>query len=146
MNADQHGPAAEMAFQSVLWERSADQPQAQPDFFEDLNLDQVLRSLISGREQYELAPFFYSPLRDPNEVRYRHEVFHDLEKPDVLDSISRFASAMQQTREHRRAAEHLRYELQKQAWFVDAAETYCRAVASLAAELAERDLTSRRAR
>jgi DNA mismatch repair protein MutS len=139
-------PEERTAFRSVLFDRAGSPPdltREQPDFFEDLNLDQVLRSLVSRREQHELEPFFYSPLRDPSEVRYRHEVFRDLEQPEVLESVTSFAAAMQRMRDHLRAAENLRYELQQQAWFVDAADVYCGAVQSLSAELAAHDITSR---
>jgi DNA mismatch repair protein MutS len=115
----------------------------QPDFFLDLNLDQVLRSMTPGREQYEIKPFFYSPLHETAAVRYRHEVLRDLEKPDVLEAITRFAEAIVRMREHLAQARKLHYPLQKQAWLLDAVEIYCGAVRSLAADLAERDVTSR---
>jgi len=53
-----------MRFESILFE----QPGAgsgvggpeEPDFFADLNLDQVLESMTAGRERYELKPLFCS--------------------------------------------------------------------------------------
>src|SRR6266545_6071226 len=85
----------------------------EPDFFADLNLDQVLESMTAGRKQYELKPFFYAPLHDAAAVRYRHEVLRDLEKPVVLESITRFAEMMRRMREHLAQAEKLHYPLQK---------------------------------
>ncbi|HEY7622245.1 MAG TPA: hypothetical protein VH834_20915 [Solirubrobacteraceae bacterium] len=138
---------ASSQFHSVLFEQPADREgidePAEPDFFADLNLDQVLRSLTAGREQYELEPFFYAPLHDVAAVRYRHEVLRDLEKPDVNASITAFAEAMELMRRHLAQVEKLHYSLQKQAWFRDAVEIYCNAVRSLAEALAQRDVTSR---
>ena len=114
----------------------------EPDYFGDLNLDQVLHSMTSGREEYQLSPFFYSPLHDVAAVRYRHEVLRDLERPEVLDTVTRFAERMTQMRAHLDQAEHLNYELQRQAWFVDAVEVYCDAVRALADDLASRQLGS----
>jgi DNA mismatch repair protein MutS len=114
----------------------------EPDFFVDLNLDQVLDTMLAGREDYELKPFFYTPLHKIEAVRYRHEVLRDLEKPDVLEAIERFAGAMRRMRELLERMDKLRYELQKQAWFVDAVEMYCQAVRWLAETLAQRDLAS----
>jgi len=136
-----------MRFQSVLFEP----PEAgagvdgleQPEFFVDLNVDQVLESMTAGREQYELKPFFYAPLHEVAAVRYRQEVLRDLEKAGLLESITGFAETMQRMREHLVQVEKLRYPLQKQAWFLDAVELYGEAVRSLANELAERDVTSR---
>ena len=46
-------------------------------------------------------------------------------------------------RQHLEQVRKLHYELQKQAWFLDAVEIYCEAVRALAEELAARDVTSR---
>ena len=138
--------ASEAHFQSILFEQpvrgvGADGLQ-EPDFFADLNLDQVLESMTTSRKQYDLKPFFYTPLHDVAAVRYRHEVLRDLEKPAVLDSVTRFAQTMRRMREHLAQAEKLYYTLQKQAWFLDAAEIYHEAVCSLAEQLSGLDVTS----
>jgi DNA mismatch repair protein MutS len=132
-----------MAFDSILFPSEAPplEPE-EPDFFVDLNLDQVLASMTAGREQYELRPYFYTPLREVAAVRYRHDVLRDLEKADVFESITRFASAMQRTRVHLAQVAKLHHPLQKQAWLVDAIEIYCQAVRSLAQDLADHDVTS----
>ena len=99
--------------------------------------------MIAGREQYDLKPFFYVPLPEVDSVRYRHEVFRDLEKADVIESVNRFAEAMRSMREHLAEAERLHYQLQKQSWFLDAVKIYCDAVRALAEELPARDVSSR---
>jgi DNA mismatch repair protein MutS len=98
--------------------------------------------MTAGRKQYDLKPFFYAPLHDVAAVRYRHEVLRDLEKPPVAESVTRFAATMRRMREHLAQAEKLHYPLQKQAWFLDAAEIYCEAVCSLTEELGGHDVTS----
>ena len=115
----------------------------EPDFFTDLNLDQVLELMTASRKQHDLKPFFCTPLHDVAAVRYRHEVLRDLEQFPVLESVTRFAETMQRMREHLAQAEKLHYSLQKQAWFLDAAGIYCEAVCSLAEELGGLDVTSR---
>jgi DNA mismatch repair protein MutS len=139
--------AAATRFESILFERpgagsGAGGPE-EPDYFADLNLDQVLESITAGRGQYELKPFFYAPLYDAGAVRYRHEVLRDLEKREVLEPVSRFAEAMGRMRQHLQQVHKLHYQLQKQAWFLDAVEIYCQAVHALAEELTGRDVTSR---
>jgi DNA mismatch repair protein MutS len=131
---------------SVLFEGPQDLdslPAEEPGFFADLNLDQVLRAMAAGREEYVLEPFFCTPLHDADAVRYRHEVLRDLERPEVLDAVRRFAETMRRVREHLAQAEKLRYELQQQAWFVDAVEIYCDAARTLAGDLAELEVSSR---
>ena len=142
-----HAAVAATRFQSILFEGphgGADvDGLEEPDFFVDLNLDQVLESMTAGREQYELKPFFHAPLHEVAAVAYRHEVLRDLEKPDVLASIDGFAERMRRMRKHLAQVEKLHYTLQKQAWFLDAVEIYCAAVRTLAEELGERAVTSR---
>jgi hypothetical protein len=99
--------------------------------------------MTAGREQYDLAPFFCTPLHEADAVRYRHEVLRDLEKREVLESVNGFAEKMRRMRQHLEQAQKLHYKLQKQAWFLDAAGIYCQAVRVLAEELAGRDVTSR---
>lgn len=139
--------AAAMRFESILFERTVGGSGVggpeEPDYFADLNLDQVLESMTAGREQYELKPFFYVPLHEVGAVRYRHEVLRDLEKREVFEPVTRFAEAMGRMREHLKLVRKLHYQLQKQAWFLDAAEIYCTAVRALAEELAAREVTSR---
>jgi DNA mismatch repair protein MutS len=144
------GPRPEASatrFESILFERpgagSGVAGPEQPDFFADLNLDQVLESMTAGREQYELKPLFYTPLHEAGAVGYRHEVLRDLDKREVLESVNRFAETMRRMRQHLEQVEKLHYQLQKQAWFLDAAEIYCQAVRALAEEFAARDVTSR---
>lgn len=134
-------------FQSILFARpqaaAGIDARAEPDYFADLNLDQLLESATSGREQYELKPFFYAPLHDVDSVRYRHEVLRDLERDEVRRAVTAFAESMRRMRAHLEQAQELHYELQKQPWFLDAVQTYCDAVRSLARELAEREVSSR---
>jgi DNA mismatch repair protein MutS len=136
-----------MRFESILFEQAEAAAGVdgtrEPDYFVDLNLDQVLASMTSGRERYDLKPFFYVPLREVSAVRYRHEVLRDLERPDLLESVRACAPRQGRMRERHAAVEKLRYPLQKQAWFRDAVEIYCQAVRSLTDELAELELSSR---
>jgi DNA mismatch repair protein MutS len=148
-STDMRSPAGAggAGFQSILFEHpesGADVDSlTEPGFFADLNLDRVLAAMTAGREQYRLKPFFFAPLHQVADVHYRHEVLHDLEKAEVLESIGRFAGSMRSMRERLAQAEKLHYEPQKQSWFLDAVETYCEAVRSLAADLAERAPSSR---
>jgi DNA mismatch repair protein MutS len=134
-------------FRSVLFDGSAADADLdglpEPEFFVDLNLDQVLESLTAGRERYRLKPFFYAPLHDVASVRYRHEALRDLERTHVRASVTAFGAAMQQMRQQLTQASKLHYELQTQAWFVDAVEIYCGAVRTFADELASLELDSR---
>ncbi len=134
-------------FRSILAVEGSDLDGAvgapeEPDVFADLNLGQVVESLTAGREEYNLKPFFYAPLHDAAAVRYRHEVFHDLEKGSVFKAIDAFAQKMRKMRRLLAQAEKLHNTYQKERWFLDAVEVYCGATAELAGELPLLDLAS----
>lgn len=128
-------------FHSILYDGPAGHVDgiAEPDYFGDLLLDQVLEAMTAGRDRYRLAPFFHAPVHDVEAVRYRQEVLRDLERTDVHDSVTRFATAMRRMADHLEKVQTLRNELQRQAWLLDAIEIYCGAVQTLADELAQLD-------
>ncbi len=136
-----------MTFHSILFENAERRPPgdafAPPDFFVDLNLDQIVAAVTAGKEEYDLTPFFCGALRDVDAVLYRHEVMRDLEGADVLSHIKSFAGALRSMRGTLKQAEKRYYSHQKEALFLDAVDAYCGAIASLARDLASADLRSR---
>lgn len=135
------------AFTSILFESLPRDERlaelAEPGFFGDLNLDQVVAELAGPRAEYRLEPYFYLPLPDVDAVAYRHEVFRDLERDEVRAPVERFAEAMRRMREQLAQAQKLRVRLQRRAWLLDAIDVYCGAVEALAAGLAGLDLGAR---
>ncbi len=136
-----------MSFRSILYRRILpDVPTEQaeaPEFFKDLNLDRVVAAVTTGKDEYDLKPFFHRPLNNADDIAYRHEVMKDLESPCVLERISSFAENMRETRRHLKQAEKLYYRLQKNAWFLDAVAIYCDAVRQLLADLHQTEPKSR---
>ncbi len=132
------------SFHSILFDHTADgvDTTQEPDFFGDLHLDQILAALANGREEYDLAPFFYDPLRDVEAVHYRHHVLRDLEREDVLESVRTFAGGMRLVRKHLALAEKLYYTRQKQRWMIEAVAEYGRTVAGFHERLGTLDLRS----
>lgn len=136
-----------MPFNSILFERREDAARVggseEPTFFADLNLDQVLEAMTAGRDEYALKPLFYVPLHDAKAVGYRHDVMRDLEQGAVFESVRSFAQRMREMREHLARARKLRERYQKERWFLDAVDIYCRAVNSLAEDLTHLNVNSR---
>lgn len=136
-----------MTFRSILYpdpaDRVADGMPAAPDYFADLNLDQVVAAVTARKEEYDLKPFFHMPLRDADAIAWRHEILRDLEKDSLFEEICFFAQAMRAVREHLARSRKLYYGLQRERWFLDAAGTYCDAVTRLVHELSVAELASR---
>jgi DNA mismatch repair protein MutS len=136
-----------MTFASVLFARPDDRaeplPVGAPDCFTDLNLDQIVDAVTADWTDYDLKPFFHAPLRRTDAIRYRHEVFRDLENPAVFACVRSFAQRTRDVRGHLNQAHKLRQQYQKEAWFLHAAAIYCDAVERFAGELCSLPLKSR---
>lgn len=130
-----------MAFHSILFRGDEDAGKnrilnaREPDFFRDLNLDQVKDTVLSGKEEYDLAPFFYTPLNDPDDILYRQEVMQDLEDRKLSGYIEKFAGNMRSFRKHRTQTEGLYYKYHKERLFLDGVIMYCESLELLAHNL-----------
>lgn len=137
----------QMPFRSILFlepETATDARKREaPDFFVDLNLDQIVASITAGRDEYNLKPLFYTPLRHVDGIYYRHEILRDLESEALFGYVRSFAEAMRTMRSHLVQSEKLYYKRQKQSWFLHAVEIYCKAVRLLCRNLEIAELRSR---
>jgi DNA mismatch repair ATPase MutS len=132
-------------FQSILHFPDSVQYETrrQPDFFPDLNLDQIIEAITAPKEEYNLKPFFWTPLRDPELVRYRQEIMRDLEDETLMACIKAFAGKMSTVRRYLALVEKLDYEYHKKGWMLEAVLVYGDAVTALAHDLADASLNSR---
>jgi len=113
-------------------------------FAADLNLDQVVAAVAGDREERDLiTSVLFGHLRDAGAVRYRQEVFQDLDDAALVEEAQRFADRMREVRAHLDQLSKMPYRYQRAGWFLDAAATYCGAVQSLAGHLASARISSR---
>jgi len=134
------------AFHSILFKRAEEKKEETfdaPIFFIDLNLDQIIDTITAGKQEYNLKPFFYSPLNDIDTINYRHEVMRELENKTLFENIESFAQKMRTMRQHLTQACKLHYKYQKESWFLDGVEIYCDAVNCFVHDLELMDLKSR---
>jgi hypothetical protein len=135
------------AFVSLLDGRTATPPAAgaaDDAVMADLNLDQVVKAVAGEREQRDLIIEVLSQVpAEVATVRYRHEVFRDLEDPDLLRAAGHFAEQMRKVRVHLGQLSAMHSAAQREGWFLDAAAIYCDAVSALAAALTSAPVASR---
>jgi DNA mismatch repair protein MutS len=118
--------------------------QTEPSFARDLNLDQLVAAIAGQREERDLITrVLFGQLHDPDDVRYRQEVFQDLEDPALFGEAQRFADRMEEVRAHLRQLPKMSYRYQREGWLLDAAAIYCDAVRTLAGHLSTSRLSSR---
>jgi DNA mismatch repair protein MutS len=136
-----------MAFRSILFDTADDNTEEisseMPAYFVDLNLGQVVDAITAGREEYDLKPFFFTPLRDGDAIRYRQEVMRELEDETLMQSIKSFCQRMAVMYRHLGLVKKLDFGNFRQGFFLEAAEVYCQAVTDLADALSEAKLKSR---
>jgi len=136
-----------MTFRSILYrgyEGSTTQHALHaPAFFIDLNLDQLVDAITAGRQEYDLKPFYYTPLHDVDTIQYRHEIMKDLERQTLLENIRSFAQQMIVMRRYLALVQKLEFQNHREGWLLEAVGVYCEAVADLACDLSQADLQSR---
>jgi len=136
-----------MTFQSILFRNVEasinDDTNEAPAFFSDLNLDQIIDAITSGKQEYNLKPYYYTPLHDAETIYYRHEVMRDMEEPGIMTTIKALAEKMIVVRRYLGLVEKLDFNHHKNGWFLEAALVYCEAVTDLAGNLSRVNLKSR---
>jgi DNA mismatch repair protein MutS len=135
-----------LSFYSILYrtpDESRDQATAPPQFFRDLLLDRVVDVVVSDWKEYDLAPFFFSPLKKRDAITYRQEVMQELQDPALMQAVNAFSKEMRTVRSRLANGKKLYYEQAIQRHFLSAAGSYCAAVEGLSRELCKCDLQSR---
>jgi DNA mismatch repair protein MutS len=121
---------------SVLWEDGAHEPPLEtltPDFFRDLNLDQIVAAITGKKQEYALEPFFHTALEDERAITFRQEVVRDVEQEPIARGLDAFASGMRTMRSRLGLAAGTDYPREAQRWHLGAASAYSAAVEGLAA-------------
>lgn len=136
-----------MTFHSILVEEAerdvTNEVSTAPEFFADLNLDQIVDAITVGKAEYNLKPIYYTPCQDLETIRYRHAIMRDLEGKAVLEHVTSFSKQMRLMREHLAQANKLQHRYQKGRWFLDAVEIYCDTITGFADNLSHVSLQSR---
>jgi hypothetical protein len=127
-------------FASILFPpEDADLPLAQeePDYFSDLNLDQLVVQLCRGRSLERLQPLFWTRLPTVEAVRYRQAAIAEVEQPRVAAAVARFVAGFDRVAQQLSLRKQVRYTWQQRRCLLDAAGQYCDAVIRLRGDLEE---------
>lgn len=128
-------PSNPPIFASILFppglEKMRAQHSDQPACFVDLNLDQVIAAIVAKRDEKVLRPIFYSTYRNAEIIRYRQDIFADLERPEVFQTFPVFCNAMRLVRANLGYADEISYKCHRNMVILRAIGLYCDAVDSL---------------
>lgn len=138
------GPLGSLLFERPQVPEAISKAAEDRSFAGDLNFDQIVAAIAGDREERDLITnVMFESLGDADAVRYRQEVFQDLDDPALFDDVNRFVHRLREVRAHLRQLAQLRYRYQREGWLLDAAAIYCAAVQTLAGQLDSARLNSR---
>lgn len=105
-----------------------------PDFFIDLNLDQVVHDITVKCQDYDLKPYYYVLPGNPSTIRYRQEILKDF-TTDMTDGFIQFSNIIKSAAKYKNYIELCQHPMQKQKWHIDFLTEYCKALRSLMSTL-----------
>jgi DNA mismatch repair protein MutS len=115
---------------------------AVPDFFIDLNLNQVETALFGSLEVYRLTDVFRFPLHDVRDVNFRQSLIKDLERSPVRSGVEAFLGNLKRVRDCQSRVAKAYYRLQKEWWLLEAIELYATTVNELHRTLTQEEHAS----
>ncbi|GIN74805.1 DNA mismatch repair protein MutS [Bacillus sp. J14TS2] len=136
-----------MEYQSILFDHSAE-PKTRSrcgnaKFFHDVHMDTIIKSILAGKEEYDLEWVFYYKLPHIAAIHYRLDIMKDIDDCELLEYFSEFSHAMKKARKYVGNSERSKDNHQKQKWLLDAAISYCNAIINLHRSMDSADLKSK---
>ncbi len=108
-----------------------------PDFFLDLNIDQLMKLIRDQAPGYDLSQMFYRFPADKETERYRRDIYREVKGPRVFACLDEFCAGMRRFKKALANREQVESRLQKSAWHQTAAMEYCMAVDGLLKSLGD---------
>jgi len=125
-----------MAFISILGTSMPEEVQGrkQPDFFVDLNLDQVVNRIQKCSPDYSVKEYFYV-FPTKGDLAYRQEIYGDVKKPFLYDRFMQFSADMRRSADKELSPTFSGEPLQGACWQLESVYFYCKAILELKQEL-----------
>ncbi len=117
--------------------------QKEIDFFKDLNLDTIIDDIVSSEENYDLKPFFYTPLRDEELVKFRLEIFKDLQRDEVFRLFKDFEELFNRIKHYLSSCTKLSNRYRKMGLFRVAVSEYTENLSKFYTILEDIDINSK---
>lgn len=122
---------------SILGRMAEDIPQPLPEFFSDLNLDQLIDEMGNGFEPYDLKEYYYRMPKGKEDILYRQEVLRELD-PEMEKNMTAFYRAVKKAQTYEQYEEDTEDGESSAHWHLLAAYTYYAALDEIMAFLETR--------
>lgn len=113
-----------------------------PDYFSDLNLDQIVKELRDRGEGYDIRSLYLSYPEDVETVWYRQGIYREIRQKGLEGSFKQFSKMMQGTRKYVDLYRKAENEQQWKTFFFYAVREYVQGVNLLQRALGEAAVTS----
>ncbi len=115
----------------------------QPVFFGDLQMEGILKAILSRYSEFDLRKYFYTLPGSVNTIYYRQNIYRDLEKNDFLILIfKKFSDRMAQSEKCFQYYRQTEDEIKKGSYLLLACRHYLAALSLLRDSLKQGDITS----
>lgn len=132
-----------MVFTSILdLQENLNKGQPRAAFYQDLNLDRVIRRICQEWEEDVSSFYYYLPSTRECE-EYRREVFADVRQTEVYESLRAFVERMKKWQEAAGQKNKVHSQLQNAVCHISEVKHYCEAFLTLERELSALALKSR---
>lgn len=116
----------------------------QPVFFGDLQMEGILKAILSRYSEFDLRKYFYTLPGSVNTIYYRQNIYRDLEKNDFLILIfKKFSDRMAQSEKCFQYYRQTEDEIKKGSYLLLACRHYLAALSLLRDSLKQGDITSK---
>lgn len=126
-----------MEFQSILYADTGQKPgKAEPAFFQDLQLDYLLKMIENLTKGYRVRPYYYTLPDSVSLIQYRQQVCKDLSDASLFGCIRRFCIELQKSRSSHNLSLQCEEEIQAASYHLEAATRYWESLLAFEKELA----------
>ena len=125
-----------MSFVSILEsvKQDAHMNKSVPDFFVDLNLDQIVDRIQKYSPDYSVKEYFNTfPVKE--DIVYRQEIYQDIKKPFLYERLLQFSMDMRRSADKELSPTFSGEPLQGACWQLESVYFYCKGIWELKQEL-----------
>lgn len=114
-----------------------------PVFFEDLQLEGIFRAIVSKYMEFDIRKYFYTIPDSLDIVRYRQDIYHDLEQNEnMLSGLKKYTNRLLTCEKCFRFYQQAEDELKKGSYLLLTCQNYLEALELLRNTLNEAELVS----
>lgn len=106
-----------------------------PEFFQDLNLIQIVKELQEKRKEYDIRRLYLRYPKDYETVVYRHGIYREIRQKKLEEGLKNFSYKMREARKYEKLYRRADHEQQWRMYFFNQVSEYITGMFSLKEEL-----------